>query len=101
MNLPHKLANSFAQAINDKEILILGGLKFNQNRSSSHSKKFEIESKVMVLNVDQLSNNSKKNVHKMVKYLKPLPFKKKLSQVRYNGEGKLFCFVMDKNDQLP
>ena len=78
--------------INDEEILIMGGLKINTSNSSS-SKKFEIENKIM-------SFNTRKSTFK---YLKQLPFKKKLSQVVYNGEGKLFFFVLDqgKNNKYP
>jgi len=35
------------------------------------------------------------------KDLKPLPFKKKLSQVVYNNHGKFFCFVLESNKELP
>lgn len=33
--------------------------------------------------------------------MKPLPFKKKISHIVNNGEGKLFCYVIEKNYQLP
>ena len=35
------------------------------------------------------------------KDLKPLPFKKKLSNVVYNNHGKFFCFVLESNKELP
>ncbi len=35
------------------------------------------------------------------KELKPLPFKKKLSNVVYNNHGKFFCFVLESNKELP
>lgn len=57
------------------------------------TKMFELNDQVIVL---------KTSKRKMVwKDLKPLPFKKKLSNVVYNNHGKFFCFVLESNKELP
>lgn len=34
-------------------------------------------------------------------HLKPLPFSKKLSNVVYTGNGKLFCYIINRNNEHP
>jgi hypothetical protein len=89
VQLPQKISNTFAIPINLEEILVLGGLKHNSSEASK--KKFEIENKLLSFNTRKESFRD----------LKPLPFKKKLSHVVNNCEGKLFCYVIEKNFQLP
>lgn len=57
------------------------------------TKIFELNDQVIVL------KTAKKKM--AWKDLKPLPFKKKLSNVVYNNHGKFFCFVLESNKELP
>jgi hypothetical protein len=42
----------------------------------------------------------KTEAKKMIE-IAPFPFKKKLSNVVYNSNGKFFCFVVESNRDLP
>ena len=86
VRLPQRISNLFACQLSENEIFICGGLK--PVAGENQRKKFEIESRVLCYNTKKKAFSS----------LKPLPFKKKLSNVIFNESGKIFCFVIEKNN---
>lgn len=93
--MPARVSNLFSHAINEDAIIVLGGVKkktLNYNPNSKDPKKeFETESRVHVFKPSKLK----------FKELKPFPFRKKISNVLYNDNGKLFCFIIESNRDLP
>jgi hypothetical protein len=95
IRLPQRISNNFAFSFNPEYIVLLGGMlkKDEAYVPRESTKTFELNDQVIVL---------KTNKRKMAwKDLKPLPFKKKLSNVVYNNHGKFFCFVLESNKELP
>ena len=95
IRLPQRISNNFAFSFNAEYIVLLGGMlkKDEAYVPRESTKTFELNDQVIVL---------KTNKRKMAwKDLKPLPFKKKLSNVVYNNHGKFFCFVLESNKELP
>ena len=89
------ISNNFAFSFNEQYIVLLGGMikKEEAYVPRESTKIFELNDQVIVL---------KTSKRKMAwKDLKPLPFKKKLSNVVYNNHGKFFCFVLESNKELP
>ena len=65
--------------------------------SESAEKVYEIQNKVYIMKTN--SNNHQKFKWKQ---LTPFPFKKKVSNIVYNGFGKFFCFVAENTSrELP
>lgn len=89
VKMPLKLSNSFAWSVNKNEIIILGGMR--PTNSTVASKRFVIENTVYSFNAKKYS----------FAHLKPLPFTKKLSNVVYNGNGKIFCYIIHRNYWYP
>ena len=90
-----RIANHFAFSFNPDHIVILGGMvkKDEAYMPRETSKIFELNDQVTVLKT--------KKRQMTWRDLKPLPFKKKLSNVVYNNHGKFFCFVLESNKELP
>jgi len=90
-------------SINDESIVVsdilihlqqvLGGIKRKDSEQMPKDarKVFALENRVAVLRVKS----------EKWKELKPLPFRKKISNVVHNGNGRLFCFVVENNRELP
>ena len=93
VRLPSPMANLFAYSLNDNHIIILGGMKKkNMEFVPKDSRKmYEIDNHVYVLKTEKLKFKS----------IRSLPFKKKLSNVVHNGNGKFFCFIVENNRELP
>ena len=95
VKMQSKVTNLFAHAINEDAIIVLGGVKrktltfVNPNREAK--KEYETESKVHIFKPSKLK----------WKELKAFPFRKKISNILYNDNGKLFCFIIESNRELP
>lgn len=90
-----RVSNNFAFSFNPDYIVLVGGMlkKDEAYMPRESTKVFELNDQVIVLKTAK---------RKMAwKDLKPLPFKKKLSNVVYNNHGKFFCFVLESNKELP
>lgn len=59
--------------------------------STTTSKRFVVENTVYCFNSKKYS----------FAHLKPLPFSKKLSNIVYNGNGKIFCYISNRNHEHP
>ena len=89
VKLPWKLSNSYAWSVNQNEIIILGGMR--PTTSSTASKRFVVENTVYWFNTKKYS----------FAHLKSLPFTKKLSNISYDGNGKIFWYITHRNYELP
>jgi len=90
IKLPIKLSNSFACSVNNNEIIIMGGMRPTQ--STVTGKRFVVENSVYWFNSKKYSFS----------HLKPLPFSKKLSNIVYDGNGKIFCYItVHQNSAFP
>ncbi|CAI2362087.1 unnamed protein product [Moneuplotes crassus] len=89
VKLPTKLSNAFACSVNAHEIVILGGMR--PVTSSTSSKRFVVENTVYCFNTKKYS----------FLHLKSLPFSKKLSNISYEGNGKIFLYIMHRHYEYP
>ena len=64
---------------------------FAQDGETAIKKSFEVESKVFVFKVEEGA----------LMEITPFPFKKRISQVSYNQNGKLFCQIVESSREMP
>ena len=89
VKLPNRVSNLFAGQMLENEILLCGGLL--PGVGGGPRQELEVETRVLSFNTEK----------REIATLRPLPFKKKLSHVVFNTNGKLFCLVVEKNKELP
>lgn len=78
VQMPNKISNAQACSVNKNEIIIMGGMKPSSNRMTS--KRFTLDNSVYCFNSKKYS----------FAHLKSLPFTKKISNVVYDSNGKVF-----------